>query len=59
MSGQEAITKRLMDGIVISKHAEGAYQRRLRRAGGAKRRSMTSEATVDELAVEPYAGRKV
>jgi hypothetical protein len=41
MTGQEAITKRLMDTIVISKHAEAAYQRRLKRqaisAGQARR----------------------
>jgi len=38
MNGDEAITKRLMDTIVISKHAEAAYQRRLqRRVPGAKR----------------------
>jgi hypothetical protein len=29
MNGDEAITKRLMDTIIISKHAEAAYQRRL------------------------------
>ena len=38
MNGDEAITKRLMDTIVISKHAEAAYQRRLtRQAGRAER----------------------
>jgi Bacterial TniB protein len=44
MTGQEAITKRLMDTIVISKHAEAAYQRRLKRqaiSAGQARRSPT------------------
>jgi hypothetical protein len=38
MTGDEAITKRLMDTIVISRHAEGAYKRKLLRAASARRR---------------------
>ncbi len=52
MSGYEAITKRLMDTIVIGKHAEAAYRRRLiRQAASTKYDPAPPEqATAGDLA---------
>ncbi len=51
MNGDEAITERLMDTIIISKHAEATYQRRLKRqAVHTKRGNAASDQVAADLA---------